>query len=404
MKRIIICIALGIGLTIACKKDNESAAPQQNQGNNLPALELPCNLQGSDALVHADSTLILRNRNNDGADYIIECRAKVRGDLIIEPGVTIAFSDNGAMDVTGSIQALGTIDSNIVFTGIDKVPGAWGFVGLSSKDVKNQLEYCVFEYAGGWQTSSNGDKGNLVLFSSSGIKIDNCIFRHSAEYGVRIPSSGAEIRSFENNTLTQNKFPISLPSNKVRDLGSGSFSGNTNDFIYVGTGGTLTPSTINSQEQHFWRNFDSPYRMTKNLRVTSGTLEIEPGATLLFENGLSLDVGESDNATLIAKGTATDTITFSGIVEAPGAWGGIFFDFTQSPLNELDYCKIEYAGANGFDGAIYTWARSRAKVTNTAFKDISTCAIYFAPFSDNDNFTESNNEQINVAGGYICSD
>ncbi|MGB0165806.1 MAG: hypothetical protein ACPF8V_03020 [Luteibaculum sp.] len=404
-KSLWLCAAMAISI-LACKKEEkETTQPQPlPQEEALPALVLPCNLQGSDALVHADSVLVLSNRN-DSVDYIINCYAKVRGGLVLEPGVTVQFGNDAGLYVYGYIDANGTADSNVVFTGEDKVPGSWGFISIGSTDIKNSLDYTVVEYAGGEATSSNGNKGNIVIQPGDYLSITNSTLRFSADYGLHVPYNESGL-VFENNTLTGNKFPISLPCNMVRDLSSGDFSGNENDYIHVGTYGFGNSATIHSQEQHLWKDHGVPYRMYKTIRVTSGTLELQPGVEMVFENGLSLEVGENDNATLIANGTQQDSILFTGLIKAPAAWGGIYFEFTQSPLNSLNYCKIEYTGADGYDGAIYTWASAKASVTNTLFKDVAGCAIYFAPgvSNPNNNFYEENNSMLNVSGGYICGD
>lgn len=70
--------------------------------------------------------LTLHNINN-GVDYIINCSLAVNGDLTIDPGVTIQFGTDAAINVrgTGSIQALGTQNLPILLTGEDKTAGSW---------------------------------------------------------------------------------------------------------------------------------------------------------------------------------------------------------------------------------------------------------------------------------------
>lgn len=98
----------------------------------------------------------------------------------------------------------------------------------------------------------------------------------------------------------------------------------------------------------------SPYIVTGNVMVSNGaTLTIEPGVSVRFDNGKSLQV----NGTLIAKGTPTNKITFTSNQPspAPGDWGYLLFTDTSVDAtfdadgnyiggSILEHCIVEYAG------------------------------------------------------------
>ena len=348
----------------SCDKDDDD--PQQQAA--VP-LELECN-----TLVADGETLTLEDRGT-GVDYIINCKATVDGDLIINPGVTIQFGSTGAINVTsGSFNAIGTPNSPITFTGEDKVPGSWGYIVIKSDDVNNLMAYCQVEYAGGFQVSSNGDKGNVILMHNSRLGIDNCTISNGEESGVKITSSSSELTSFSNNTMTSCKYPIQIPANLVHIIDGGSFVGNLNDAIHVTTDGGGNSPTVSDGNTHTWKKQDVPYKIGKDLIVTGGTLEILPGITLEFDNGVGIEVGDSDASTLIADGTAAAPILFTGVNKVAGAWNSIEFEFTQSPLNSISHATIEYAGSE--NGAIVLWSDPVLSVDNVAFKNNSSCAFY----------------------------
>ena len=104
-----------------------------------------------------------------------------------------------------------------------------------------------------------------------------------------------------------------------------------------------------------WTLANSPYIVTGNILVSNGmTLTIEPGVTVKFNSGLSMQI----DGELIAQGTSSDSITFtSNTLDSAGAWGYIYFSNTSSDAifqtniygnyiggSILEYCKIKYAG------------------------------------------------------------
>jgi hypothetical protein len=107
---------------------------------------------------------------------------------------------------------------------------------------------------------------------------------------------------------------------------------------------------------------DAPYRISRSLIVKDSRLTIQPGVIIEFENGTGIKVGDSDESTLIAVGTPTNPITFTGVTKVAGAWENIDFHFTKSPLNEISHAIIEYGGNPGSGGVVYMWAKSVVKV------------------------------------------
>src|ERR1035438_1469274 len=93
-----------------------------------------------------------------------------------------------------------------------------------------------------------------------------------------------------------------------------------------------------------WTLNNSPYIVVDTLVVFPGdTLTIEPGVVVKFANGKFLEIRE---ATLIALGTSTDSITFTSNSNnpIPGIWRSIYFNSTlTNTASKFSYCNFYYA-------------------------------------------------------------
>lgn len=390
---LIAFLGLALGIT-SCNKDDDNT-----QEPDVEPITLDCNSFKSN---NPNAITLLENRGN-GVDYIITCKISVEVDLIIEPGVNIEFTTGAGMEITttGSVNAVGSSSDRITFSGVSKVKGSWLGILNRSNDVKNRFEHCLIDYAGGGSFNSNGDLGSFILWADSYIRIENTTISNGAAYGINARYSVYNIE-INNCTITGCDMPFYGDANVAHKISGGSFTGNTTDAIRLwGDAGSRKIATTQT-----WTDLGVPYRIqtSSTLLVRDGSLTIEPGVTVEFENGARMEIGSTDESTLIAVGTPSNPITFTGVTKAAGAWEHIDFHFTKSPLNEISHAVIEYGGNPGSGGVIYMWADPVVKVTNVEFRNIGTCAIYAAPSSSNPNanLNESSNTSINLAGGYLC--
>ena len=389
--KLITSIVIGIAIGFSsCKKDPADGS------SDLATLTLECNsFKGNNTEV----ILVLENRNNT-VDYIIDCTIPVEIDLKIEPGVVIEFTDNAGMKIetTGSVSAIGTQSKPIVFTGEDKAKGSWKGVHSFSESVKNRFDYVTIEYGGGDSFNSNGDLGNPTLRSGAYFLLNNVTLKNGFSYGLNAKYGSYRVE-INNLTITECKIPMYINAHIANEISNGEFTGNTTDVIRI-------RGTEFSNTTHTWKDLGVPYRISSLLTIKNGAvLTINPGVIVEFEGGQSIRLSDDNGEALIAVGTQEKPITFTGVTKLPGSWESIYFVRTSSPQNQISYAIIEYAGGGSVNGAIEMgFENPTISITNTKFKDISSCAIYDYdyPSSPNPNLTENNNIIENVSGGYMC--
>ncbi len=294
----------------------------------------------------------------------------VQAELTLDPGVWIAFGSGAQMDVdpSGALIAVGTDEAPILLTGMEHVRGYWGglrFYQTNSPD--NQLDYVTVEYGGGYWDA------NVFVTGSSGhacqVAITNSTLQESLEYGLRCNSSYSTITSFSGNTLTANTSGAALLDASSAGYldDTSTYIGNDYDVVEI-SGGVVDADAT-------WAGLDAAYLCTGSPSIDAD-LVIEPGATILFESGEYTSV--NTNGSLSAVGTAASPIVFSGAQEVAGYWGGIRFNQTNSPNNQLAYATVEYGGGY-YDANVYitgsTSYPTQATVANCHVSDSSKWGI-----------------------------
>jgi hypothetical protein len=102
-----------------------------------------------------------------------------------------------------------------------------------------------------------------------------------------------------------------------------------------------------------------------------GRLTIAPGVIIQCKANSGFWVANSGS--LSAVGTAAAPINFKAETEVPGFWKGIYFQ-SNNPLNELNYCTVEYAGSNSFDGNADN--KAAVRVSNTGKLKIANTKVW----------------------------
>ncbi len=127
-----------------------------------------------------------------------------------------------------------------------------------------------------------------------------------------------------------------------------------------------------------WSVLNGPYDICAS-GVTLGptaTLTIQPGVTAEFQAGVNAKL--NIQGTLTAIGTATQPITFTGIVATPGSWGDISANNTSitPALVNLSYVTLEYGGAGSDHAQLYA-DQAIVTMTHSLVRNGSNNGLYF---------------------------
>jgi len=378
----------------SCKKDKDEDDINNVLIDNSPQA-LSCNY------FNEDRTLL--NDTNKPVDYLINCEMSINANVTISAGTVIEFGPDASLIINngGSLRCLGNADNKVVLTGKVKVKGYWKGLRVNNSSPLNQLNFTVLEFAGG--EGFSGKKGGIVVWSGGRIKISNSEIRNNDAAGLT--AEGANINEITNVELENNKFSGNTLSPLQLNTVLVGMANATNDFSGNGLPYIKCISyTSEIKVNTVWNKVNVPYLITgANLTIgNSAILSIQPGVNLIFDSNTGMRINTA--SALRAVGTADEPIVFRGLSNAPGAWKGLYFAFTENVNNQIAHASIENAGEDQ-QGAIYMWASPKLTLDHVSFKNLSTCAIYGAPSSGspNANLTTSNLTFENVAGE-ICGD
>jgi len=333
--------------------------------------------------------------NSSTPDYLVTSNFSMSGGkLTIEPGVVIAFQSDTRMWIedSGVIVAKGTAGDPITFTGETESKGFWKGLVIWTNNPENELDYVEIKYGGssdhGFGVPSIGlgigDDGQCTVTNST-------ITENGGDYGMFVEAS-ASINTFANNTLSNNDgnpLAVSLLEATKLDATSSFSVGNTDNSIEIfgqtgaDLGGEVTlPSFADAV----------PYFVSGNLEVSEGGLVVSPGAVIEFGSNAYFWI--DDNGYLIAKGSDSDPIVFTGKVKTKGYWRGLVI-WTNNILNELDYTEVSYGGSDrhGFgvdEVSLALGDDGRAKVTNSNITNSNDIGFFIENTSELLEFSSNN--------------
>jgi len=204
--------------------------------------------------------------------------------LTVEPGVTVRFKPNTALQVDGTLVARGTKEKPITFTAAEgQNPGSWGSILFTDKSTPTELdgdgnyvkgcllEYALIEYAGGMS-----DIGAAVRVNASNLLVDYCTISNSARIGVWVNKKGV----IRNSTISKNKSSGIYPLvGSTVTITNNTITGNTGSGIYYFA---VTAYYANEVESGFSNEVrsNSPPRKPSNAEPVDGAKDIPLTPTL----------------------------------------------------------------------------------------------------------------------------
>lgn len=350
------------------------------------------------------------NKDPDAIDYLVKkSTLSLKAGLIIRPGVVIAFEAGTRLNVEngGFLQAKGSPAEPIRFTGVVSSSGFWDGILVTSPDLRNELDYCVVEYAGGGELLSVLPNTAIGVANYAGhigkLNLSNTLVQHTAGNGLSVTKI-AEILSFSDNLFHHNAgAALQIPPSSVSKLDNLSDYGTTNNF----NGVEILKDNLKAINEQIWNPLPggAKYRLLGNMEIESG-LRINPG--FILESAADLYIKIDNTGYLVAEGTADNNIVFEGQVKQAGAWRGIE-SVSTDVRNKLSYCVVAHGGSaplqSGLDkaniGVIkYAGFAGTLTVTNCLIKDGSGCGISKGLGGI---LTESGNTFLNLVGNSVCN-
>jgi hypothetical protein len=295
---------------------------------------------GGDLVVVNDATLHGAHIwENMGLPYLIlGTTVGSDGMLTIEPGVEVlAQPGNDALDVWGTLFAEGTAGEPIHFYPADLASG-WSGIAIMGTE--------GYPSGGGWFNYVTIAKGGFtggscdlyLLYGNA--TVTNSQLVSSQDSGVCL-DHGATLVMTDTQLMFNQAYAIDvIDAGTIFILDNLYATGNLSDTIGV-EGGVL--SGVHTWSKSGINTYDLFYSAVTI--STTGTLNIEPGVTVLFGETRDITI----RGTLNAIGTPTNPITFTGETPTPGLWAGLNFVGTpeQHAVGRFAYATIEYGGYGG---------------------------------------------------------
>ena len=323
--------------------------------------------------------------------------------LTIEPGCVIKFATKELI-IYGTLNAIGTSGSNIVFTSMndnsvgDIIAGSTGaplkgdwfgiqLYGSADYDGVGYFDYCRISYGGNYGSAYDA---NIYFHETDAGYFKNSLSEYSDEDGVKLLSSNpiinnstisyndrhgifgeagymdANTATITNNTFTNNgQYAVNISNVRIQSYSGNAGSGN-------GTNGFGIKGEVKDNVTWTCGSSTFPFVLIGLVTVIDGvTLTISPGTIIkglpsgngeLYVIG-TLDVNGIEGSNVVFTSIKDDTYggdtnnDGSATSPTPGDWYGIhlYGNATNDGIGYFDFCRVRYGGNYGssYDANIY---------------------------------------------------
>lgn len=145
---------------------------------------------------------------------------------------------------------------------------------------------------------------------------------------------------------------------------------------------------------------NGPDYIVKGFYTIDAALTVDPGVIIHFERNAGFKVQSSGS--LMARGTSSDSIIFTGAESTKGFWKGLIFEGSDNNINEISFSRISFAGSESISsetGAANLtissgFAPTRLKLKNTLISHGQGRGISIDYRASDGRFTEFSNNAI----------
>jgi|GEM_PF-767438 len=286
--------------------------------------------------------------------FAVRGTSERRTILRIWPGTELRFATGTGIQVReyGCIDLQGEASDKILLTGTRQQPGHWRGVEILESDTINYLEHVVIEYGGGGDPDQRSElhRANLMFndfYNLVRAEIQDVTLRYSAHNGFYIGGDreGVRLPEFTEIITTANAYPGLVNINQIGEL-------DQNISIYANTNQVIRVYGNRVDRSQTWPAVGVPFRFRESVTVNgleehSVSLKIQAGASFQFAEDTRLIIG--DYGIFTVEGTISRPVTFTGVEQVPGYWGGIEFFGSGSALNTLEHVNVVYGGGMDID-------------------------------------------------------
>ncbi|HVT18587.1 MAG TPA: FlgD immunoglobulin-like domain containing protein [Thermoanaerobaculia bacterium] len=297
-----------------------------------------------------------------GSPYVVTAPVSVYGGvtLTVDSGVTVQFVAGAGLTVAGTLTAIGSSSSPIVFTSsAGTTAGSWRTITFTG-GTSSSLSYATVSYGG----ADGGFGSGAIVVGAGSATFDHLTVSASGNAGIVVKNNGASL-TLSNSTVTGSaSYGLLLFNHGSASVSSTGFTGNGDYAISSDAGCPLTGMTGVTASANASGKDGVEFRgnpiadtetwlagldwfVTASPTVTaSGNLTIGAGATVRFPPSTGLTVA----GTLTAAGTSSSPIVLtSSSGAAAGSWRTL--TFTGGTSNRLSYATVSYAGSDGGFGS-----------------------------------------------------